>query len=66
MESLLVCPKCGEAFDLTEREPLMMICCGNTVCGICLNMPQEKFKCNFCESEIDQGRKPNILLRNMV
>ena len=47
MEKYLVCEKCMKQFDLQERIPIVMFCCGMTYCKRCI-LEKTLFKCSNC------------------
>ena len=66
MESIgasnLVCTQCKLLFNLKNREPIVLFCCGKTACRDCIerNMIKSEdknivnkgeFECSFCQSD---------------
>ena len=74
MESLLVCQSCAKRYNLTTREPLMLVCCGKTYCKECIETKMKvykndcefEFKCNFCQTDKFRDQQSNLELKSFV
>ena len=36
MESLVICPSCSRRFNVENRQPIVLFCCGRTACEECV------------------------------
>ena len=66
MQRFITCTLCENIFNLFNREPMMLLCCGKTACRQCLEdmSPTDKekgadqeFECKFCKAKRFEGAK---------
>ena len=80
MEGFVNCKGCGRRFNLDNREPIVLFCCGATACSECAQKmntnnnsdashtsnPEVIFNCIFCKSEKFKGSKVNSYARDYI
>ncbi len=60
--SNLICTQCNILFNLTKREPILLMCCQQTACRSCVEnnmikgqnktiVVKSHFECSFCHSD---------------
>ena len=65
----LSCSLCNQVFNLSNREPIRLICCGESACKECVIndmikaedksvIKKGQFKCSFCEA--DHCQQPKV------
>ena len=47
MEALM-CKPCGMPFNLDQRKPHVLVGCGHSLCGLCVQALAAKFECPQC------------------
>jgi hypothetical protein len=61
-KNLLTCALCKQLFNLTNREPIYLLCCGDVACKDCVKKVMIKsddkevvrkgqFECSFCHAD---------------
>ena len=73
--SLLLCTLCNKPYNLTLRVPLVLSCCGDTLCKECWHLgfnprPSNTFYCPYRCKRVDheEQKKPqvNVAIRRLV
>ena len=75
MSRFITCMLCESIFNLTTKEPMVLLCCGETACSQCLaymtpsggvGSSLSVFNCKLCKSNQFAGAKVNKQVKMAV